>query len=96
MGKSEAVRLVREAMDRKRWNQKRLSDRSGLSKPTISQILSEKMLMSKRVAEVLADCLGLDVDKLVELATVDRIRQMLSEYEGYPEVQARLEHCLSR
>lgn len=93
--KSEAVRVVQEALDRKGWRQKDLSERAKLSRPTVSQVLSGNMLMSRRVAEALAEALGLAKDNLVELATMDRVRQMVEEYEDYPEVQARLEHCIS-
>ncbi len=91
---SEAVRLVREALSKKGWNQKELARRAKLSGPTISRCLTGDLLISKDVAERLADELGLDRKKLVELAVIDRIQFMRAEYVEYPEIQQRLALCL--
>lgn len=91
---SEAVKLVKEALGRKGWNQKELAERTKLSGPTISRCLTGDLLISKDVAERLAEQLGLDKKKLVELAVMDRIQSLREEYEDYPEVQRRLELSL--
>ena len=91
---SEAIRLVKTALQRKGWNQKELAQRSRLSGPTISRCLSGDLLISREVAEKLAKVLDLDRKMLVELALLDRIQFIMNEYGEYPEVQKRLELCL--
>lgn len=91
---SEAIKLVKMSLQRKGWNQKELAQRSRLSGPTISRCLSGDLLISREVAEKLAEVLDLDRKKLVELAVLDRIQFMMNEYREYPEVQKRLELSL--
>ena len=92
--RSEAIKLVKLSMQRRGWNQKELARKSRLSGPTISRCLSGDLLISREVAEKLAEVLDLDRKKLVELALMDRIQFIISEYREYPEVQKRLEICL--
>ena len=91
---SEAIKLVKISLQRKGWNQKELAQRSRLSGPTISRCLSGDLLISREVAEKLAEVLDLDRKRLVELAVLDRIQFMMNEYREYPEVQKRLELSL--
>lgn len=91
---SEAIKVVKEALDKKGWNQKELAERSKLSGPTISRCLTGDLLISRDVAERLADVLRIDKEKLVELSLKDRIKSISEEYTDYPEVQRRLELCL--
>jgi ribosome-binding protein aMBF1 (putative translation factor) len=92
--KSKAIELVKEALEKKGWNQKELAERAELSGPTISRCLTGDLLISRDVAEKLAAVLDLDRKKLVELALLDRIQSIQEEYGDYPEVQKRLELSL--
>ena len=91
---SEAIKLVKDALMKKGWNQKELAEKAKLSGPTISRCLTGDLLISREVAEKLAGVLDLDREKLVELAVLDRIQSMQEEYREYPEVQKRLGLCL--
>jgi len=91
---SEAIKLVKTALGKKGWNQKELAIQTELSGPTISRCLTGDLLISRGVAEKLADVLGIDKKKLVELALLDRIQSIRDEYKNYPEVQRRLSLCL--
>lgn len=91
---SKAIKLIKKALSSNGWNQKKLAEEAGLSDSTISRCLRGDLLISKNVAERIADTLSLDKSKLVEAALLDKLRTLRGDFEDYPSAQNRLDKSL--